>query len=171
MRHASPDRGEVYFPHTTPRNTEPLWRFCVGVWGLHLAATSYVPVSVASSPREAFPPGDIRVRVMTHHLIRAYVGKSSWQSSGKRKIGSTRKDVTMDRYPETWSLLRMLPGEWRRSLLDHAEERTNGIHALDRSRPSIPMRRLTSHQRHIGDPTLCRGACTVSRAARAPHMR
>jgi hypothetical protein len=39
----------------------------------------------------------------------------------------------MDRYPDKRSLLWMLPGDRRKRLLDHAEERTNGIHALDRA--------------------------------------
>jgi hypothetical protein len=37
----------------------------------------------------------------------------------------------MDRYPDRRSLLGMLPADRRKRLLDHAEERPNGIHSLD----------------------------------------
>jgi hypothetical protein len=39
----------------------------------------------------------------------------------------------MDGYPDRRSLLWMLPGDRRKRLLDHAEERTNCIHALHRT--------------------------------------
>ena len=39
----------------------------------------------------------------------------------------------MDRNLDPWSLLRIIPGDWRKRLLDHAEEHTNGIHALDQT--------------------------------------
>lgn len=83
---------------------------------LHPAATSYVPVGAPSLPGEKYPLGDIRLRGMTHHLFGAYV-----------------EDVTMDRNPYRRSQLWMLPGDWRKSVLDHAEERTSAIHALNRA--------------------------------------
>ena len=53
--------------------------------------------------------------------------------AANQKTGSTRKDAAMDRYPGRRSLLWILPGNRRKRLLDHAEERTSDIHALHRS--------------------------------------
>jgi hypothetical protein len=39
----------------------------------------------------------------------------------------------MDRYPDRQSLLRVLPGDWRKRPLDHAQERTSGNRALDQT--------------------------------------
>jgi hypothetical protein len=44
---------------------------------LHPVATSYVAVSAAPSPRDAYPPGEIGLRGMTHRHIGAYVGEAS----------------------------------------------------------------------------------------------
>jgi hypothetical protein len=39
----------------------------------------------------------------------------------------------MDRYPDRQYLLRMLPGNLSERPLEKAEDRTNGLHTLDRS--------------------------------------
>ena len=71
--------------------------------------------------------------MMTHHLAGAYSKKALCKTAANQKTGSTRKDVVMDRYPDRQSLLRMLPGDWRKRLLAHAEERTSGIRVWDRA--------------------------------------
>jgi hypothetical protein len=53
--------------------------------------------------------------------------------ASNQKTGSPRKDVAMDRYPDRQYLLRMLPGNLSERPLEKAEDRTNGIHTLDRS--------------------------------------
>ena len=50
-----------------------------------------------------------------------------------QKTGSPQKDVTMDRNPDRQYLLRMHPANLREHPLDHAEDRTSGIHTLDRT--------------------------------------
>ena len=66
-------------------------------------------------------------------LAGAYSKKALCSVAANQKTGSTRKDVRMDRYLDRRSPPRMLPGDRRNCLLDHAGERTNGIHALHRT--------------------------------------
>jgi hypothetical protein len=71
--------------------------------------------------------------MMTHHLAGAYYREALCKVAACQKIGSTRKDVTMDRNPDRRSLLWTLPADRGNRPLDDAEERTSDIHALDRT--------------------------------------
>ena len=85
------------------------------------------------SPGGASPPGDIRLRKMTHHLARAYSRRVLCKEAAGQKTVSTRKEVSMDRYPDRRSLLWLFPCDRGNHPLDDAEEHTSGIHALERT--------------------------------------